>query len=180
MPHAPFPAQIDVSKLFAHSGAISAMLPVAKLRRLAEYLADDKGEIAVDLQFGHDEEGRRLLTGNLDVTVNVICQRCLQHMPLDLHSTLDLLVVDTDEELQALQDDQDGIVMENGDVDLPELIEDELILSLPLVPMHDDINCSRDLNAIRESADHAATQGKQNPFAVLAGLKDQGSDARNK
>src|SRR5690606_14152371 len=112
----------------------AAALPLASLQRLQEYLADDQGQVAVDLRIGNDQDGRRLLSGSLDATVNVICQRCLRQMPLDLHSALNLFVVDTDAQFQALDDSEDGIVVEEDEFDFPELIADELILSMPLVP----------------------------------------------
>src|SRR5690606_4057895 len=64
-------------------------------------------------------------------------------------------------------------------LDVLSLVEDELILGLPLVPMHDDVNCNSELNQLRLQAENAAAQqsgrdgseGSSSPFAVLAKLK---------
>lgn len=170
----PFPERIDAVKMFAREGSITAELPLARLQRLTGQLASDQGTVAVDLRFGRDEEGRRVLSGTLDTTVKAACQRCLQEMDLDLHSTLTLFVVDKEEDLQQLRDDQDGVVMpEDGNLDVLALIEDELLLSLPMIPMHDDTACNQVLNALKEAGPNgeAVAESRPNPFAVLAGLK---------
>lgn len=169
MSSAPFPERIDAVKMFARIGLIAAQLPLARLQRFTEELSSTTGEIAVDLQFGRDEEGRRLLSGTIDVTVQVACQRCLQDMPLDLHCNMALLVFDTEEELQTLHESQDGVVMTEDGLDVVALIEDELILSLPMIPMHADTGCNRALIALNQA--DAPGEDRPNPFAVLAGLK---------
>lgn len=166
----PFPERIDAVKMFAREGSITAELPLARLQRLAGQLASDQGAVAVDLRFERDEEGRRVLSGTLGATVKVACQRCLQPMDLDLESSLRLFVVDTEDELQELRDDQDGVVMpEDGNLDVQALVEDELLLSLPMIPMHEDTACNAALNALRDG--EAPVESRPNPFAVLAGLK---------
>ncbi len=180
----PFPERIDTIKLFARNGILAAALPLAKLPRLTDSLHDDSGTVDVNLLFSTDEDRKddkkRVLTGTLDTRVKVLCQRCLQEMELELHCTLNLIVCNSEEELQALPETEDGIVMEEEGLNILEVIEDELILSLPLVPAHADINCNSFLNALTQA--ETGSQGKdknpsrddkQNPFAVLATLKDK-------
>ena len=156
--------------MFARLGSITAQLPLARLQRFSDELAGNSGHVAVDLQFGRDEEGRRLLSGTLDTAVLVACQRCLQDMALSLHCDLAFLVFDTEEELEKLRENQDGLVMTEDGLDVVALIEDELILSLPMIPMHADPACNRVLNALKEG-DGVAIESRPNPFAILAGLK---------
>jgi uncharacterized protein len=164
----PFPDQLDAVKLFARNGTIKAALPLTRLQRLTAALSDSSAVVAVDLQFGLDAEGRGLLHGTLDVPVTVVCQRCLQQMPLQLHSRLALLVVEDEAELQELEVEDDAVALCEGQLDLPALIEDELILSLPLVPLHDDTNCNAVLAAFKEAG--SGKEARPNPFAILAGL----------
>lgn len=160
--------------MFAREGVISAELPLAKLQRLTGQLASNDGAVAVDLRFGRDEEGRRVISGTLDTAVEVACQRCLQDMTLALHSEIDLFAVDTEEALQELRDDQDGVVIpEDGLLDVLALVEDELLLSLPMIPMHEDTACNAVLNALREG--EAVADSRPNPFAVLAGFRKAGA-----
>jgi uncharacterized protein len=170
MSSSPFPERIDAVKMFAREGTISAELPLARLQRLTGQLASNQGAVAVDLRFGSDEEGRRVISGTLDTPVKVACQRCLQDMDLDLHSEISLFAVDDEEAFQELRDDQDGVIVpEDGMLDVQSLVEDEILLSLPMVPMHEDAACSAPLNALRGGEVEA--DSRPNPFAVLAGLK---------
>ena len=178
----PFPEHTDTSKLFSRNGTVSAVLPLAKLPRLVASLAEAPlaadNEVAVELNFGHDGEGRRRLSGSLHTRVTQLCQRCLQPMQEELHCSLDLLVLDSEEELNELPEAEtvaiDVIVDEVGDLDILALVEDELLLSLPLVPMHQDTDCSAVLNELRQQAAAGSEEGKRpNPFAVLAALKQE-------
>jgi uncharacterized protein len=104
-------------------------------------------------------------------------------MQLELHCTLNLNVCNSEEELQELPDTEDGIVMEEDGLNILDVIEDELILSLPLVPAHADVNCNLFLNALTQAEidvqgkdKNSALNDKPNPFAVLATLKDKKQD----
>jgi uncharacterized protein len=186
-----FPEQIDTIKLFARNGILAAAVPLAKLQRLTDSLSDDSGVVAVNLLFGTEEDKKRVLTGTLDTTVKVLCQRCLQEMVLKLHCTLRLKVCSNEQELYDLPETEDGIVMGEEGLNILDVIEDELILSLPLVPVHADVNCNAFLNALTQAeagtrgtdknsttdeAQENAQKAKQNPFAVLAKLKDKPKD----
>jgi len=179
----PFPERIDTLKLFARNGILAAALPLKKLPRLTDSLHDDSGTVDVNLLFATDEHKKRILSGTLDTNVKVLCQRCLQEMQLELHCTLNLNVCNSEEELQELPDTEDGIVMEEDGLNILDVIEDELILSLPLVPAHADVNCNLFLNALTQAETdvqgkdkNSALNDKPNPFAVLATLKDKKQD----
>ena len=72
--------------------------------------------------------------------------------------------------------------MEEDGLNILEVIEDELILSLPLVPVHADVNCNAFLNALTQAETGAISKEKnvadekQNPFSVLASLKEKRKD----
>ncbi|MDR2213494.1 MAG: YceD family protein [Pseudomonadales bacterium] len=172
----PFPEHLDALKLFARNGSVSATLPLSKLPRFAAYLLDTEGEVAVALHFGHDEEGRPLLSGSLRTEVRVSCQRCMEPLELELDCELALLALASEAEVQALSSEEaalDALVMdpEQG-LDVLAVIEDELLLSLPLVPMHMELDCSEAFNAYQRQAQQtAASEAKQSPFAALAALK---------
>jgi uncharacterized protein len=170
MSSAPFPERIDAVKMFARMGSITAELPLARLQRLSDQLSGKTGVVDVDVLFGTDEEGRRHLSGTLDARVQVACQRCLQDMELDLHCELSLLVFDTEDEVQELPESRDAVTMTEDGLDVVALIEDELILSLPMIPMHADVGCNRVLNALKQGEGPVAEE-RPNPFAILAGLK---------
>ena len=171
--------------MFARSGRIDAFLPLAKLTRLAPLLADTAGQVQVELRFGLDEEGRRHLQGELSVDLQLTCQRCLQALSLPLRCELSLLVFDDQAQLSQYLLQQGGESMERDvlvlaevgvgpardELDLPGLVEDELMLSLPLVPVHVDDTCNTAFNKLRQDRKSAEVEKRPNPFAVLAQLK---------
>lgn len=187
----PFPERVDASKLFARHGRIDAVLPLPRLSRLRPLLADDDGQVEAVMQFGVDEEGNKLLTGELKGKLALVCQRCLDSMPFVVDCSLELLVFESRAELVAYQqshgqdslerdvivldetaDDESALVDTN--LDLLALVEDELLLSLPMAPMHDDEGCSEALLRLREQSEAAEQEAQAqvvSPFAVLAQLK---------
>lgn len=188
----PFPEHPDANKLFARNGVINAALPIARLQRLQASLAgtgQTDTAVMVQLTFGHDDEGRRRLVGKLDAAIQLLCQRCLQPLQQQLHCNLDVLILDSEAALKALPAADavaiDVIVDETGELDVLALIEDELLLSLPLVPLHEDPHCSSALDLVRRKSgqeDELDAQGanrRQNPFAVLAALKQDPKQDKN-
>lgn len=173
MPSSPFPEHPDSGKLFARNGVIDAALPLSRLPRFLRCLQDDKGDVAVHLGFGHDSEGCRRVQGSLDVPVQVLCQRCLQPMDLLLNAALDVLVVDDEdsrERLEALRPEAEVLVDAEDALDVLALIEDELLLSLPAVPVHEDEDCSTELTRLRQEA-ATGNEETAHPFAALAAWK---------
>jgi uncharacterized protein len=205
----PIPDRVATARLFARYGRIDAALPLQSLGRLQSFLADTEGEVSVKLQFGLDAEGRKQLNGVISAVLHLTCQRCLRSLPLQVESELALLVFANRQELEKQLPtggyDKDLLVLDElqaerlqaeklqsgsqelgsateQELDVPALVEDELILSLPMVPLHEDGNCSEAWNSLRESSEaqeREVTQESPSPFAVLAQLK-AGKDKGNK
>lgn len=204
----PIPDRVATARLFARYGRIDAALPLQSLARLQTFLADASGDVSISLQFGLDAEGRKQLNGSISAELHLTCQRCLRGLPLLVESELAMLVFANRQELEKQLPtggyDKDLLVLDElqaerllaeklqsgsqelrvateQELDVRALVEDELILSLPLVPLHEDGNCSEAWNSLRESSEaqeREATQMVPSPFAVLAQLragKDKGS-----
>lgn len=88
----------------------------------------------------------------------VICQRCLDQMTIRLDLAFDYLI--SDATIDALDDNDEVDWLEaDNEMNLQELIEDELLLAMPMAPVHEE-NCSKSSMQSGE---------KPNPFAVLKG-----------
>jgi uncharacterized protein len=105
-------------------------------------------------------------------TVHLTCQRCLQPMPLalDLDRTI-RFVPGEDEAAQLDEELEEDVLALPRTLDLQSLVEDELILALPIVPMHE--TCPEPLSFSAEAAtdSEAVEDERPNPFAALAALK---------
>jgi uncharacterized protein len=106
-----------------------------------------------------------------NVTLSQICQRCLgpAEIPVTLERSFRFVA---NEELAEEQDDEseEDVLVESREFDLKALIEDELLMAMPLVARHDV--CPTEVKLVVEDPDFEAQSGqKQHPFAVLAKLQ---------
>jgi len=164
---------IDPLQLAEKGARLSGELPVKGLSRLVEMCGNDDGSVRIDLQFEHDPaDDLRTLHGTIDARINVTCQRCMEPMALSLSVHPHLLLLragDRDE----LMESGNALTVERP-ITLGSLIEDELLLSMPMVPMHPVENCrARESRELLKPQQFAPNEKKRTkPFAVLAALKN--------
>lgn len=113
--------------------------------------------------------GRRFIQISAQASVTLECQRCLQPFVLPVQVDNRLEVVREPSELDNEDDEEPERIVGSRQFDVLELIEDELILSLPSVPKHDI--CSAELGAFVPSDEPDVEAVKPSPFAVLKRLK---------
>jgi len=115
--------------------SFQGVLPVAELPRLVEALAEDSGEIVYDLDFEQGELGDPELHLRLAARLMLECQRTLQpfEWPVVVDSRLGLLA--REEDAAALPERCEPLLLEHGTLQPRKVIEDELLLALPLVPV---------------------------------------------
>ncbi len=136
---------------------------MAELPRMADLLTDTDGSIRYALRGFEGEDGKPLLELTLNGKCNLRCQRCLKSMayPVSLVSRLRLEQDETSLDSDLEDDEVDGIPADKH-MDVIALLEDELLLGLPIAPKHEEGVCSMAAGAQIEI---------HNPFAVLASLK---------
>lgn len=161
------PDRIDPVRLAEARRVLEGELSIAALPRLVSMLTDDSGSVRVDITCGVDEEGIRYLRGSLDAEVNIQCQRCLESFVLPLHTTFALGVVTHASLAERLPDHYEPLVVGEEPVFLRDIVEDELILSLPIVPKHPEGQCP----AGKGGDEHVEEERRENPFAALKVLK---------
>jgi uncharacterized protein len=139
-------------------------------------LVDDTGVIAVVLNFDIDELGVPCVTGRIEAELGLVCQRCLERYDYPIQQEIALAWIRSEKEAENLPLRYEPYLVETNPLILNDVIEDELLLALPQIPMHDESDCeaTRWINKpgdkrSAEAADNEA--GKENPFSVLANLK---------
>jgi len=178
----PIPASLDSHKAFRAEARIAGEIAVHSLQRFIECLSDNTGQVSVTLRFYTDENWRRRIDGHIKVAVNVNCQRCLQPLPVVIEEDLHLAVVETEALAQRLPKEIDAWITAEQRLQLHDIIEEQLILGMPIVSRHpgDDCRMHRDGKIEDPRAPEAPLQGKQdNPFAVLARLKGDSQSGDN-
>ena len=112
-----------------------------------------------------------MISGNLSTHVTVTCQRCNDDLGLDLDQDFMYSPVGLDAESDDLPEVYDEVALdENGEINVFELIEDELILAVPLVPTHNEASCNYSSKPVSFGV-LKAEDDKPNPFDILKQLK---------
>ncbi|MDH5394150.1 MAG: YceD family protein [Gammaproteobacteria bacterium] len=149
---------------------MSGNWPIAKMPRLLTMLAADTGEAKAELEFG--KKGRtRFIKGSVSVDVEMQCQRCLNPTTVGLKAEFLVALVENESQIEKLPEQFEALITE-GRHFLPDVIEDELILAVPIVATHDS-QCSDYVKAyevVPEEYQQEAVGKKPNPFAVLKDL----------
>lgn len=143
-------------------------LPLARMERLAPGLCDRDGAVSIDLRFGRDEQGRNLALGPVTARLRVPCQRCMECMEMAVAAALRLVFGDPGGDEGAVPEGHESVPLANGRISLLELIEDELILALPMAPVHED--CPGGVWR-RYMGGEAPSEGPPRPFAALSRLR---------
>ncbi len=135
-----FPDWIDPHRAAQGERVFSGTVPVTWLKRVEDLLdaptADET--LAFRLRVWKDAQGHPRLDLSLDGAVPMTCQRTLDRYLQPIASESDLTVVESEAELARLPEDADPKVCEAGRLQLIELIEDEVLLQLPVVPVRPD------------------------------------------
>lgn len=182
-PRAFVPEKLDLAAFARDGASLDGEWPAATLERLADSGAPESpAEAWPAVRWSLHGEIRRPKGGAAQVWLHLAaqahvaltCQRCLQPVEEALEVDRWIRFVDTEAEAAALDADSDDDVLAlPRHLDARELIEDELLLALPLVPRHEA--CPEPLVHQDEEGAAEVEEERPNPFAKLAALKRGGS-----
>jgi uncharacterized protein len=165
------PVTLDPSRAAQRQLSYDGVVQLEELSRLEQVVRDQSGEIAVQIHCKNDEQGLTVVYGSIQTRLTVVCQRCNDELGLDLVQDFTYSPVKADYESDELPDNYDMIELdEDGEINLRELIEDELILAIPIVPTHNEVNCSYSEKPA-SFGEIEAEESKPNPFDILKQLK---------
>lgn len=179
------PLKLDVGVLAREGAVLEGEWPATSLPRLAEAAApeSDPAQWPAVTWSAHGElrtpkggEPQIWLELSAGAQVSLTCQRCLKPVREDLAvSRWFRFVKDEDQAANLDMDSDDDVLALPRHLDLRELVEDELLLALPVVPRHDE--CPEPLPHANDEEDEAPAEERLNPFAALAALKKGGGKA---
>lgn len=168
MSEATLPHLIEPAKWADREARLDAVVPLQRFGRLLEGALASSGEVRIGLAFSRDARGLPHLAGELETRLTLTCQRCLEAVEMPVAAPVDVYLLSDEALAERLGEEEDYVVFADGQLDLPELLEDELILALPLVARHEDCEPQATLSDPEPVAEPAK---KENPFHVLAALK---------
>ena len=164
---------------FAWNGRqISGEVPVAEMPRLLDTLETPQGTLQYTVHGGTDTQGNPMLDISITGSCRLRCQRCLGAMEHAVRLNTRLLLRDQ-ASLDALDDDVAGgeeeefdSILADAHLDVLNLLEEEILLSLPIAPRHELGACQvadGGNKPLRQAQDRH--EEERNPFTVLAKLK---------
>ncbi|WP_084596183.1 YceD family protein [Pseudomonas massiliensis] len=166
----PIPPHVDPRKLADRGATLEGSLPLAQLQRLCDLLSDDVGTVQGKFIFERDEDHTVVIHSDLDVEVKMVCQRCLELVTLPIHSECTYAVVKEGANTQSLPKGYDVLELGEDPLDLRAMVEDELLLALPIIPAHHPEECQQPAG-LQEPEPSEDEVTRSNPFSVLAQLK---------
>ena len=176
-----FPSQIEPFKWAEQGYTWSGILPLSRFARIAREAVGSIGDqlINIDCKLSIDAYHRIVwLDGHIDTKVPMECQRCLGSVEIELVSEFHLALIDDESLIERLDEDADFIVLGESEAttkgsydapataDLLALIEDELLLLMPLSPKHE--SC---VHKHQPAVEEIVEEKRDNPFEALAALK---------
>lgn len=148
-------------------GRLKGQIKVAEMERLSAACADTSGELRWTVSGSIHSSGYPLLELTVAGSVNLICQRCLEVFPLALDARTAIVLAGSEEEADEVEDglepdDPTEVIVGEKGMNVLVLVEDEVLLTLPLSPRH-DVCPATDVSF--------GTDAHESPFAVLKNLK---------
>ena len=161
------PIRFDPLPMAKHRRELTGLVAVKAMTRLQDTIVSMEPMVAVSLQFSRGLQGFPAVSGRLKHTLGLRCERCLDEVSIFIDQPLEVLLKPESEPLPEDTERYSLFEYDGKILELAELIEDELLLALPLVPKHKDISlCNQDMVAWLASNEVPA-ENAGNPFAIL-------------
>ena len=168
--------KLSVAAFALEATPLEGRSPLAQLPRLADEAVQAVADRTVHFQalgsMRSDAAGTPVpwlqLKGRVEI--DLVCQRCLEPVTTQVQFDREFRFVESEEAALAQDEDsEEDLLVISPQFDLLELVEDELLMALPVSPKHE--KCPGDLKLSAADADFEATSERPNPFAKLAQLK---------
>ncbi len=157
---------LDPLRLANAGEHLSGTVNLDIMPRVKESLLTNKGELHFSLSFSIDEAMHCIIDVEIETRLLMRCQRCLEPTEVGIKRHSLIALVNQQSEVSELPIKYEPLVLDEQEITLLDLIEDELLLAMPLAPLHAENECIGTEKIERINAD-----GRPNPFAVLESLK---------
>ncbi|MDX1626415.1 MAG: YceD family protein [Wenzhouxiangellaceae bacterium] len=167
-----YPDWIDADRAARGNRRFRGTMRLDRMPRIVDLLespeADD--EIGFEIDAWRDEQGHARLDVRLEGEVPLRCQRTLERYLQPVASSTRLAVVSSERQAEGLPEDVEPKLAEDGRLELEDVVADELLLSLPLVPVRPDTE-----RVVGAGDRFEEPEEEPGPFAELARMKSDRS-----
>jgi uncharacterized protein len=164
------PTEVYPLRLAENATAMHGRLLIKSMDRLCASLFAHEGDAEVELQFGVDPQGIRYLTGLATTELTLQCQRCMEAFVHAISGDFAYGIVSNEEKAKKLPKRYDPLFVTDDNLNIKDIVEEELIINLPIVPMHCSDDCKVHLPIV-VTADPEASVEADHPFKVIELLK---------
>lgn len=148
----------DVDRLADRQAEVAFEIPLAQMPRVRERFASAGGQVSGVVHFRR-EAGFRVATLEMSGRAEVICQRCLEPMPVPVEGNAHVALIVSESEADRVPPEYETVHVPENRIRVRDLVEEELLLTLPISPLHEDAReCS-----VRRQADKAAEVSLEAP-----------------
>ena len=169
------PIRFDPQSFADQATELNGLVAAKAMRRLQESVLSIEPMVTTNLMFSRGVYGYPFVQGEARVKVNMKCERCLDEVGFTLKPSISVLIKPESDSLpedhENFEDISDIHEYDGKYLTLSDLIEEELLLILPLVPKHEDISlCNQDMVAwlaSNEEQKENSAEKADNPFAIL-------------
>jgi uncharacterized protein len=165
------PIHVNPGRLAENAVSLRGLFSIAKMDRLKTSLQMPEGDVEVQIHFGVDQQGLRYIKGQMHTSLTLQCQRCMEALEHEIIADFAYGMVSNEEKAKKLPSHYDPIIVEDQDLNLQDVIEEELIISLPIVPLHASEHCKVQLPLVAADPELIGAAEKENPFKVIESLK---------
>lgn len=164
------PITISPSRSAQRRLVCEGVLKLSDMTRLLAECESASEHVQVSVKFDVDERGLAVMSGTASTSVALTCQRCNGPFEEELKVEFTFSPAKNAEAAENIPSYYDVVELdENGEVNLLELMEEELILMIPLIPRHELKDCPADADTVWGELPEEVEQ--PNPFEVLKQLK---------
>ena len=158
------PQYIAPERLAKEGAHLEGQVKLHKMTRLAKLLKDSQGTVNLRLVFCRTENGLTCITGRYETDLQLTCQRCLEPVAVKLADSINVGIT-FEGSANKLPASVEPLVLMQDTILLADFIEEEILLGLPISPMHDLQECAAGEHFIQR--DNAASS----PFHILKKLR---------
>ena len=159
------PGQLKLFNFAKKEISLSGIYQISDFPKISEIASNKKDNVKVDLSFYLKNNKTPCVDGIIELDIVLACQRCLDDLSITLKIDFNLAFVRYEKQGEELDSYYEIYVTEEDELATLDLICDEILLSIPMVPTH-DYDCMEVINK-----QEIVEEKSENPFAILRNIQ---------
>ena len=162
----PWTKPLEIDRLADGEADIDFAVPLAELPRLRSQISNVEGSVRGRVHFTR-EAGLVIAELSVEGGATLTCQRCLKPMTEPVSSEVRVALIQSEADASRVPEDLEPVLAHGGRITVGELVEEELLLALPIVPLHGQESECAPQDDTPVLQDELPEQITQKPFAQL-------------